>query len=231
MIVPRERPTVSRLESLPLDASYPVRAHGSVAGALRRLAAPPDFTGAKHDRSPSSHGIGIVAIPLFVGWARMYRGMHHLTDTAAGLLLGIGALLVVVFATRAAGATRRAERRAPDEAQHEEHRGNRTRSEVDRRRPRRASAVPQRTRASPIRSGARCRRAACAPKRVEAALEDGAELVLAWGGDGMVQRCIDVLAGTGVPLAIVPAGTANLFASSLDVPQDIQKAVQIAPAR
>ena len=70
-----------------------------------------------------------------------------------------------------------------------------------------------------------------APKRVEAALEDGAELVLAWGGDGMVQRCIDVLAGTGVPLAIVPAGTANLFASSLDVPQDIQKAVQIAPAR
>ena len=67
-----------------------------------------------------------------------------------------------------------------------------------------------------------------ASKRVEAALEDGAELVLAWGGDGMVQRCIDVLAGTGVPLAIVPAGTANLFASSLDVPQDIQKAVQIA---
>ena len=67
-----------------------------------------------------------------------------------------------------------------------------------------------------------------APKRVEAALEDGAELVLAWGGDGMAQRCIDVLAGTGVPLAIVPAGTANLFASSLDIPQDIQEAVEIA---
>lgn len=66
-----------------------------------------------------------------------------------------------------------------------------------------------------------------APKRVEAALEDGAELVLAWGGDGLVQRCIDVLAGTGVPLAVLPAGTANLFASSLDVPQDLAKAVEI----
>jgi diacylglycerol kinase (ATP) len=66
-----------------------------------------------------------------------------------------------------------------------------------------------------------------APERVEAALEDGAELVFVWGGDGIVQRCIDVLAGTDVPLAIVPAGTANLFASSLDLPQDIPTAVEI----
>jgi undecaprenyl-diphosphatase len=53
--------------------------------------------------------IGIVTIPLFVAWARMYRGMHHLTDSVAGVLLGIGALVVIVFAVRAAGAT--AERR------------------------------------------------------------------------------------------------------------------------
>jgi diacylglycerol kinase (ATP) len=66
-----------------------------------------------------------------------------------------------------------------------------------------------------------------APKRVEAALEDGAELVFAWGGDGLVQRCIDVLAGTGVPLAVLPAGTANLFASDLDIPPDVETAVEI----
>jgi membrane-associated phospholipid phosphatase len=35
----------------------------------------------------------------------MYRGMHHATDSIAGVLLGIGALVVIVFATRAAGAT------------------------------------------------------------------------------------------------------------------------------
>ena len=66
-----------------------------------------------------------------------------------------------------------------------------------------------------------------APKRVKTALEDGAELVFAWGGDGIVQRCIDVLAGTGVPLAILPAGTANLLASNLGVPPDLETAVEV----
>jgi len=66
-----------------------------------------------------------------------------------------------------------------------------------------------------------------ASKRVERALAAGAERVFVWGGDGMVQRCVDVLAGSGATMAIVPAGTANLFASSLDIPQDIGEAVQI----
>jgi YegS/Rv2252/BmrU family lipid kinase len=66
-----------------------------------------------------------------------------------------------------------------------------------------------------------------APKRVRAALKEGAELIFVWGGDGMVQQCVDVAAGKGVPLAIIPAGTANLFASSLDIPQDISEAVHI----
>ena len=66
-----------------------------------------------------------------------------------------------------------------------------------------------------------------APERVERALADGAELVFVWGGDGMVQRCVDVLAGSGATLAIVPAGTANLFATNLGIPQDIAEAVEI----
>jgi diacylglycerol kinase (ATP) len=65
-----------------------------------------------------------------------------------------------------------------------------------------------------------------APKQVKRALEDGAELVFAWGGDGMVQRCVDAL-GSKAPLAIIPAGTANLFATNLGIPQDIEQAVQI----
>ena len=64
-----------------------------------------------------------------------------------------------------------------------------------------------------------------APAQVERALEDGAELVFAWGGDGTVRRCVDVLAGTGVDLAMVPAGTANLFATNLGIPGDIDGAV------
>ena len=34
-----------------------------------------------------------------------------------------------------------------------------------------------------------------APKQVRRALHEGAELLFVWGGDGMVQRCIDSLAG------------------------------------
>jgi diacylglycerol kinase (ATP) len=65
-----------------------------------------------------------------------------------------------------------------------------------------------------------------APKQVRRALDEGAELVFVWGGDGTVQRCIDVLAGTGTPLAIVPAGTANLLATNLGIPDDIAAAVR-----
>jgi diacylglycerol kinase family enzyme len=43
----------------------------------------------------------------------------------------------------------------------------------------------------------------------------------------MVQRCVDVLAGSSATLAIVPAGTANLFASNLGIPKDIAEAVEI----
>jgi diacylglycerol kinase (ATP) len=66
-----------------------------------------------------------------------------------------------------------------------------------------------------------------APERVEKALAEGAETIFVWGGDGMVQRCVDVMADTGVRLAILPAGTANLFASNLDIPDDIAEAVHV----
>jgi diacylglycerol kinase family enzyme len=67
-----------------------------------------------------------------------------------------------------------------------------------------------------------------APKAVRTALKQGAELVLAWGGDGMQQRCIDVLAGTGVPLGILPAGTGNLLATNLEIPMTVPEAVAVA---
>ena len=62
-----------------------------------------------------------------------------------------------------------------------------------------------------------------APAQVRRAIDEGAELVFAWGGDGMVQRCVDVLAGSKRELAILPAGTANLFATNLGIPKDIEE--------
>ncbi len=67
-----------------------------------------------------------------------------------------------------------------------------------------------------------------APKRAREALERGADRVLVWGGDGTVQRCIDVLAGTGATIGILPAGTANLFATNLGIPKDLAGAVHVA---
>jgi diacylglycerol kinase (ATP) len=67
-----------------------------------------------------------------------------------------------------------------------------------------------------------------APKKVRRAVEAGAELVVVWGGDGMVQRCVDTLAGSGVPIAVIPAGTANLLASNLGIPADLPGAVRVA---
>jgi diacylglycerol kinase (ATP) len=66
-----------------------------------------------------------------------------------------------------------------------------------------------------------------APKQVKRALGEGAELLFVWGGDGMVQRCVDAWAGSDAALAIVPAGTANLLATNLGIEQDIEQAVSI----
>jgi diacylglycerol kinase (ATP) len=66
-----------------------------------------------------------------------------------------------------------------------------------------------------------------ASAQVERALDEGAELVFAWGGDGTVRRCIEVLAGTEATLAVIPAGTANLFATNLGIPQEVERAVAV----
>ncbi len=66
-----------------------------------------------------------------------------------------------------------------------------------------------------------------APKQVKRALDEGAERIFVWGGDGTVQRCLDVLAGTKVPMAVLPAGTGNLFATNLGIPKDIAGAVEV----
>ena len=69
-----------------------------------------------------------------------------------------------------------------------------------------------------------------APKQVRQALKAKVDLLVVWGGDGMVQRSLDVVAGekAKTPVAIMPAGTGNLLATNLGVPTDMEQAVDIA---
>ena len=57
------------------------------------------------------------------------------------------------------------------------------------------------------------------------AIAAGASLVFAAGGDGTVRACAQALAGTGIPLAIVPLGTANLAARALRIPARAGRAI------
>jgi diacylglycerol kinase (ATP) len=63
--------------------------------------------------------------------------------------------------------------------------------------------------------------------QVRTALDRGCSLVVVVGGDGAVTRAVDGLVGTGVPLAIVPAGTANLVARELGIPLDVRAACRL----
>ena len=65
------------------------------------------------------------------------------------------------------------------------------------------------------------------PRLARRAIEEGADLVFVWGGDGTVQRCVDVVAGSPAALAILPAGTANLLATNLQIPIDLPAAVDV----
>ncbi|WP_270886573.1 diacylglycerol/lipid kinase family protein [Pedococcus sp. 5OH_020] len=60
------------------------------------------------------------------------------------------------------------------------------------------------------------------------ALAEGADLVIACGGDGTVMACADALLGSGIPLGIIPAGTGNILASSLGIPAQPEAALAVA---
>jgi membrane-associated phospholipid phosphatase len=103
VFVHRDRPDVPRLEHLQANASYP---SGHTAAAIAVYAGLALLITSRFRNRVLAVLCWSIAIlvPIFVAFARMYRGMHHPLDSAAAALMGIAALLIALFAARAAGA-------------------------------------------------------------------------------------------------------------------------------
>lgn len=68
-------------------------------------------------------------------------------------------------------------------------------------------------------------------KKARAALDDDADSIVVVGGDGMVSLGLQLVAGTGIPLGVIPAGTGNDVARYLGLPlRDPEAAAQIVSA-
>ena len=63
--------------------------------------------------------------------------------------------------------------------------------------------------------------------QARAAADGEADLVLVCGGDGTVREVCATLAGSGIPVGIIPAGTGNLLARNLDIPLYIRSAIDV----
>jgi undecaprenyl-diphosphatase len=101
-VVGRDRPPVHRLEALPTD-SFP-SGHVAASVVLYTLLA---VILAASSASVTVQRLAIgaaVTIPVLVSLARIYRGVHYVSDVIAGLLLGLGALVVAFVAARRAQA-------------------------------------------------------------------------------------------------------------------------------
>ncbi|BCZ23924.1 diacylglycerol kinase [Mycobacterium senriense] len=63
---------------------------------------------------------------------------------------------------------------------------------------------------------------------VGAAMEKGTDAVMVTGGDGVVSNALQVLAGTEIPLGVIPAGTGNDHAREFGIPtKDAEAAADV----
>ncbi len=102
-VIHRQRPSVPRLDDLPVNASY-YSGHTAASVAVYCGLAVVITSRIRSFWLKAVVWTVAIAIPLLVAVSRMYRGMHHPTDVAAGLLVGIGCLAVAAAAARTSAA-------------------------------------------------------------------------------------------------------------------------------
>ncbi len=58
-------------------------------------------------------------------------------------------------------------------------------------------------------------------------VQEKPDLFVAWGGDGTINEVVNGLFGSGIPLGILPGGTANLMVRELNIPKNVSSAVRV----
>jgi membrane-associated phospholipid phosphatase len=112
LLIDRERPDVEKLDDSPPTSSFPSGHTGAATGLYLTLA----FL-ALRIRNPALRRVAVgvcVAIPLLVATARLYRGMHRVSDLVVAIVNGsIAALLAWWWLRRSdAGSEDRSEDRS-----------------------------------------------------------------------------------------------------------------------
>jgi len=108
-VVARPRPDVVRLNSPPSTSSFP---SGHTAAATVLFVGLAIIVSCCTARRTVRVATGVLAVVVIaaVGFARVYRGLHHPTDVFVGLLFGLACLAVAGLAVRAHGDAWRAVR-------------------------------------------------------------------------------------------------------------------------
>jgi diacylglycerol kinase (ATP) len=66
-----------------------------------------------------------------------------------------------------------------------------------------------------------------ATRQARQAVKDGADIVVAYGGDGTVMEVANGLIDSGLPLGILPGGTGNVFSIEVGIPQTLAEAARL----
>ncbi len=92
VLVGRSRPAVPQLDGSPVGSSYP-SGHVAAAACYGAVALVVIWHCSRRWLTVACILVA-TAIPLVVSAARMYRGMHFLSDVVAGLLLGVASVVI-----------------------------------------------------------------------------------------------------------------------------------------